>query len=244
MLHKTRRNTLLLLLALLSVIGLTLALSVTTADAQDGDEQPLQTDGDPDQPFATVFAPQGLSLVGWFGAPTTSTAILAGDPSIERIWWFDANGQTWIVDSTDLPISLRPEIRIRRGTGFFLSASESTQLRVPLDAAGVLADAIFPGAAFVSSSRLTNGAGEEFVTTEWSIEAETEAILSFYEQAFANLGLPGQVFRGLTGPDDLPVVTLALQDVSFAANAVVVEEGAPGGVTLVRLTINQQPPGR
>ena len=102
---------------------------------------------------------------------------------------------------------------------------------------------LYPGATVVSDSRSSNDEGETFVTAHLAVDAGTADILAFYESAFAALDAPGQVFDGYTGPNDTPVVYLALQDVSYAAAAVVREGAAPGGATLVEVTINLNPPG-
>ena len=102
---------------------------------------------------------------------------------------------------------------------------------------------LYPGATVVSDSRSSNDEGETFVTAHLAVDAGTAAILAFYERAFAALDAPGQVFDGYTGPNDTPVVYLALQDVSYAAQAIIREGAAPGGATLVEVTINLNPPG-
>ena len=102
---------------------------------------------------------------------------------------------------------------------------------------------LYPGATVVSDSRSSNDEGETFVTAHLAVDAGTAAILAFYERAFAALDAPGQVFDGYTGPNDTPVIYLALQDVSYAAQAIIREGAAPGGATLVEVTINLNPPG-
>ena len=73
----------------------------------------------------------GLSLIGWFGAPTTARAIIDGNPALTRIWiWDQVN--SWRGDSRALPSGLRRDIPIVRGDGFWLFASEPTTLNVPL----------------------------------------------------------------------------------------------------------------
>ena len=121
---------------------------------------------------------------------------------------------------------------------------EATALQVPLLPSGFLAALIFPGAVFLASERIANSFGEVFVRTRWSSEATVDAILTFYEEAMATLPVPGQVLRSLSGPNDLPSVTFAPQDVSFAADAVVEEGGAPDGANLVEVTVNLHPPGQ
>ena len=86
---------------------------------------------DNDTPGAELPLAAGLSLVGWFGAPTTARAIIDGNPDIGRIWiWDQVNG--WRGDSRALPSGLRRDIPIARGDGFWLFASEPTTLNVPL----------------------------------------------------------------------------------------------------------------
>ena len=83
----------------------------------------------PDHELVPLSA--GLSLIGWFGAPTTARAILDGNPDIGRIWiWDQVNG--WRGDSPKLPPGLRRDIPIARGDGFWLFASADTELVVPL----------------------------------------------------------------------------------------------------------------
>ncbi len=73
----------------------------------------------------------GLSVVGWFGAPTTARAILDGNPDIVRIWiWDQVDG--WRGDSPKLPPGLRRDIPIARGDGFWVVAAADTDLVVPL----------------------------------------------------------------------------------------------------------------
>ncbi len=73
----------------------------------------------------------GGNLVGWFGLPTTSAEILAGNSAISVIWVFDASTQTWSSDSAALPSSLRTPLEITQGTGLFLVTSAATELSVP-----------------------------------------------------------------------------------------------------------------
>ena len=101
----------------------------------------------------------------------------------------------------------------------------------------------YPGATVVSDSRSSNDEGETFVTVELAVDADTATILAYYARAFATLPAPGDIFDGYTGPDDTPVITLALQDVSFAADAIIQEGAGPGGAALVEVTINLNPPG-
>ena len=73
----------------------------------------------------------GLSLIGWFGAPTTARAILDGNPDIVRIWiWDQVDG--WRGDSPKLPPGLRRDIPIARGAGIWVVAAADTDLVVPL----------------------------------------------------------------------------------------------------------------
>ena len=77
--------------------------------------------------------PDGLSLVGWFGLPTSSAEIIANNPSITSLFFFDAASGMYIVDSTVLPAALRPDIPITRGSGFFIVSDGAANLRVPVD---------------------------------------------------------------------------------------------------------------
>ena len=76
--------------------------------------------------------PVGLELVGWFGATTTSGAILAENPVILRIWAWDRIFRRWLLDDPVLPSSLRVSILITRGKGFFVVTSAPTSLVVRL----------------------------------------------------------------------------------------------------------------
>ena len=74
----------------------------------------------------------GLNLVGWFGAPTTSAEILANNLAITSIFFFDPATDSYIADSRVIPAPRRPTINIVRGNGFFAIADGATNLRVPL----------------------------------------------------------------------------------------------------------------
>lgn len=81
---------------------------------------------------ALLAVPEGLSLAGWFGGPTTSRAILASAPLLDRIWAFDPSDDTWVVDGRELPPNLRHLIPVDRGSGLFLVARAATEVPVPL----------------------------------------------------------------------------------------------------------------
>ena len=81
---------------------------------------------------ALLAVPEGLSLVGWFGGPTTSSAILASAPLLDSVWAYDPSDGGWIGDARTLPDSLRPLIAVDRGSGLFLLARAATEVRVPL----------------------------------------------------------------------------------------------------------------
>ena len=305
---------------------------------------------------------QGSSFVSWFRGSTTSRAILASAPLLDRVWVLDPSAGSWALDARDPAPGAGPPILVEQGSHLVLVARAATTvpvllLRAPaacplnpgppnptdpsmivygpgngerfagavavsglarvfeanvrvriLDAGGaVLADThttaevggpdfgafsadipvdvaeeteacvqvfeqsardgldvnvvqigvtllpalpadfpaalLYPGATVVSDSRSSNDEGETFVTAHLAVDAGTADILAFYERAFAALDAPGQVFGGYTGPNDTPVVYLALQDVSYAAQAIIREGAAPGGATLVEVTINLNPPG-
>ena len=101
----------------------------------------------------------------------------------------------------------------------------------------------YPGATVLSDSRSSNDEGETFVSVELAVDADTATILAYYARAFATLDAPGQVFDGYTGPNDTPSIYLALQDVSYAAAALIHEGAGPGGAARVEVTINLNPPG-
>ena len=80
---------------------------------------------------ALVPLPAGFSMLGWFGTPTSSHAIIAGNPAILRIWvWDRIDG--WRLDSPALPPRLRADIPITRGDVFWVVTSADTDLVVPL----------------------------------------------------------------------------------------------------------------
>lgn len=81
---------------------------------------------------ASLSLPAGLSLVGWFGAPTTSAAILAAQPAIQMIWWLEPGTGVWVLDSRSLPAEFRRPIPIDLGTGFLVVVARATTLRVPV----------------------------------------------------------------------------------------------------------------
>ncbi len=78
----------------------------------------------------TIALPAGLELIGWFGVPTTSRAILDANARIITIWAWDHASESWLVDSRFLPNSLRVTIAITRGRGFFVVTSAPTSLDV------------------------------------------------------------------------------------------------------------------
>lgn len=119
--------------------GASLRLAAGPFPASEIDGAPLpdgvvgaETPPEPAGATATVVAGAGLSLLGWFGAPTTSTALLESYGSIDAIWWFDAGAGAWVADARELPEALRTPIAIMRGTGFFVVASAETTLTVAL----------------------------------------------------------------------------------------------------------------
>lgn len=79
--------------------------------------------------------PAGLSLVGWYGAPTTSAAVLAGSGLVDRVWWYDPQADGWRVDSRDLPPALRQPFPLERGDGFFVVMRDAGALPVWLHTA-------------------------------------------------------------------------------------------------------------
>ena len=81
------------------------------------DPLPLRDDVEP------IHLSTGSNLLGWFGSPTTSAALLAAYPVLDTIWWFNPVAQRWISDSEALPSSLRSTIAIRRGIGFVAVAA-------------------------------------------------------------------------------------------------------------------------
>ena len=81
---------------------------------------------------ALLAIPEGLSMVGWYGGPTTSTAILNASARLETIWQYRAADAVWLADSGLLPDSIRQTIMVTRGSGLFVSALTATEIPVPL----------------------------------------------------------------------------------------------------------------
>lgn len=79
-----------------------------------------------------LAVPAGASLVGWFGAPTTSTAILSGNADLTAIWWLDPATADWLLDNLALPSGVRVSIPIVSGTGLFVVAAVATTIEVPI----------------------------------------------------------------------------------------------------------------
>ncbi|MCZ6706622.1 MAG: hypothetical protein O7A71_01565, partial [Chloroflexi bacterium] len=83
-----------------------------------------------DDRVESIALPAGLALVGWFGIPTTSRAIIDSNPLITSIWVWENADERWVLDSRLLPNSLRVVITITRGQGFFVVALAPTTLTV------------------------------------------------------------------------------------------------------------------
>ncbi len=81
---------------------------------------------------ARLALAQGLSLFSWFGAPTSSSAILNGSASLDTIWHYRRDDGSWIADSRWFPRSLRQTILVERGSSFFVSAHTATEIPVPI----------------------------------------------------------------------------------------------------------------
>ena len=81
---------------------------------------------------ALLAVPEGLSLIGWFGGPTTSSAILSASSPLATIWSYVPEDGSWLADSRLLPKFARQTIRIDRGSGLFVSARWATQIPAPL----------------------------------------------------------------------------------------------------------------
>ncbi len=86
-----------------------------------------------DDVAVSISLPLGMELIGWFGAPTTSTELLGANPQILRIWAWEHETRTWVVDDRILPASRRVSIPITRGRGYFVVTSAPTLLLVPLE---------------------------------------------------------------------------------------------------------------
>jgi len=83
-------------------------------------------------PYVALELEAGTQFVGWFGGPTTSTALLAATFGLDRIWWLNPSTGFWMVDDPTLPPFIRRTITIQRGTGFLATTSYSTFLLVPI----------------------------------------------------------------------------------------------------------------
>ena len=81
---------------------------------------------------ALLAIPEGLSIIGWFGRPTTSSAILGASPPLETIWAYVPENGSWLADSRLLPNSVRQTILVDRGSGLFVVARWATEIPVPL----------------------------------------------------------------------------------------------------------------
>jgi hypothetical protein len=83
----------------------------------------------------TVSAPvalaRGGNLVGWFGFPTTSADILAGNSDIEAIWVFNVASQQWDADAPGLPAGVGVVSDVTQGSGLFVITARATTLMVP-----------------------------------------------------------------------------------------------------------------
>lgn len=73
----------------------------------------------------------GGNLVGWFGFPTTTAEILAGNADIEAIWVFDSGTQGWTADAAGLPSGVGTVSDVTQGTGLFVITARATNLMVP-----------------------------------------------------------------------------------------------------------------
>ena len=79
----------------------------------------------------SVHVPEGISLLGWCGAPT-STGEVIGEYPINTIWLFDNASNAYESDAEALPAPLRNDLDIPTGVGFFVSADEAFDLEVDL----------------------------------------------------------------------------------------------------------------
>jgi len=87
---------------------------------------------DPAAPSIPVAVSAGSSLLGWFGAPTTSTALIDAYSAISLLWFLDP-AVGWSADGSSVPSFLRTEIVINLGTGILIVASANFTLNVPLN---------------------------------------------------------------------------------------------------------------
>ena len=117
----------------------TITVQAVDDDAVEGDETGRIThsasggafSGENDR-IVVIQLPRGLELVGWFGEPTTSHALIESNRFILRIWGWDSVLVRWVVDDPLLPSGLRSNFTITRGRGFFVVTSAPTELEVPI----------------------------------------------------------------------------------------------------------------
>ena len=78
-----------------------------------------------------VHVPEGVSLLGWCGAPTSTGELIDALP-LNTIWLFDNGTNAYESDSAALPGPLRNDIEIPSGVGFFASADEEFEFELDL----------------------------------------------------------------------------------------------------------------
>ena len=106
------------------LLGIAIIGGLAVAGEIRGDQAGAQS---PDPPLVQTNAlPEGPSLVGWVGLPTTSTAIIGANAAIDLIWWLDPADDTWILDARALPAALRTAIPFGRGDGVLAGTSRAT----------------------------------------------------------------------------------------------------------------------
>ena len=78
-----------------------------------------------------THVPEGLSLVGWCGAPTTTGDLIDEFP-FNQIWLFNNGSNAYDSDAAALPGPLRNNLEIPTGAGFFASADEAFDIPIEL----------------------------------------------------------------------------------------------------------------
>ena len=79
---------------------------------------------------STISVGSGLTLIGWTNSATTSTALIAANPDIDVLWFWD--GTVWQSGTAALPIGLRTEFAINPSDAMFIVTGAETEIAIPL----------------------------------------------------------------------------------------------------------------